>query len=172
MSRTSFRAVAAPIALLAVTATGLSGCSRDSSVAASYGDTTVTSDQVQSAVTDIVKEQPKSQFDPQSAIAYLVLGPAISDLAKQNKVFVSADQAKAAFKTVKPSQAAIDTVQSNLNMSNLRNSQAGSAAFTKLLQNAKVSMNPRYGTWVTGEGPNSDDGNWIKADNLTAPAGS
>ncbi len=159
MSRTSLRV--API-LLAVSAFGLSACSHDGSVAASYGDTTVTSDQVQSAVDDIVAEQPKSQFDPQSAIAYLVLGPSINDLAKKYGVYVSADQARAQFKKTQPSQAAVDTVQSNLNMTNLRDNDKGSAAFNNLLQKAKVSMNPRYGQWVVGEGPNSDDGNWIK----------
>ncbi|GAB3588520.1 hypothetical protein [Calidifontibacter terrae] len=168
MSRTSLRVASA--ALAAVTGLGLAGCSNDGSVAASLGSTHVSSSEVQSAVDDITKEQPKSQFDPQSAIAYLVLGPSINDLAKKYGVFVSTAQAKAQFKTVEPSQAAVSTVQSNLNMGNLQNSATGSAAFGKLLKTAKVKMNPRYGQWVAGQGPNSGDGNWIKQTALTTPA--
>lgn len=169
MSRT-LRVTAA--ALAAVTALGLSGCSHDGSVAASLGDTSVSSDQVQSAVADITTEQPAAQFDAQSAIAYLVLGPSISRIAKQNGVYVSVDQARAGFKKVNPSQSAIETVQSNLNLGKLRETESGSAAFGKLLKDAKVTMNPRYGRWVTGEGPNADDGNWIKQVDLLAPAAS
>lgn len=156
-------AAAGAMVLGAVTLTGCGsdGLIHDGSVAATYGDTTVTNTQVQQALTDVRKVN--QDFDAQSAVVFLALNPKLSQLAGQYGVATSKAQAQAAFPaTVKnPSASAVQVVQASMDFQNLRSSEQGEPALGKLIGTANVQMNPRYGTWKKGYGPTSVPGNWF-----------
>lgn len=158
-------AAAGAVVLGAMTLTGCGSSSviHNGSVAATYGDTTVTNTQVQQALTDVRKVN--KDFDAQSAVVFLALNPQLSKLAGQYGVATSATQAKAAFPaTVKnPSTSAVQVVQASMDFQNLRSSEQGEPALEKLINTADVQLNPRYGTWKKGYGPTSTPGNWMSA---------
>lgn len=161
MSRPAVRLSAAAAALAAATA--LSGCGTNGATAAEYKGEKVTTEQVQEAVRDITTEQPQSQFDPTSAAVFMVLGSDLDALARKYGVYTSPETAKAAFKKVsRPSEAAIRSVQGSFNFTALRDSAQANPALQKLVKDASVKLNPRYGTWVKGQGPVENQSNWIK----------
>lgn len=166
MSRPALRVTTVAAALAAATA--LSGCGDTSGgTAASYKGEKVTTEQVQSAVADIHKEQPSSEFDATSAAVFMVLGGDLETLAKKYGVYTSADSARRAFKTVtNPSDAAIRTVQGSANYGALSQSAEGNKAVQDLIKGAKVKLNPRYGTWNGGQLTN--EANWIKSSSQPA----
>lgn len=161
MSRRTLRVTAAVAALAAASA--LTGCDTGST-AASYDGHTVSTSAVEDAVRDITKEAPQSNFDNASAAVFLVLGDSLSTLAKKYGVYNSTAQAKAIFRSLKsPSASAVEAVQGSLNFTALRDDAKGNAALQSLVTKADVKLNPRYGTWVKGQGPTTTVGNWIKS---------
>ncbi|MBO1753499.1 hypothetical protein [Allobranchiibius sp. CTAmp26] len=166
---TSRRAVG--IAALAVIATGVSGCGssqlfHDSNTAASYQGTSVSVQQVQDAVTQIKQAfgSGAADFNSRTAITYLVLGKDLQRIAAENGAPFSADQARQEFarrKVANPSSAAIDALRSNVALTNLSNSQAGIAEVSKVVNAAKVDVNPRFGRWGGANGVLATAEPWI-----------
>lgn len=161
MSRRSLRVTAA-VAVTSVTV--LAGCTPTGGTAATYGDTSISDESVQTAVRDILKEEPQSGFDNLSAAIFQVLRGELSTLARKHGVYVAPDAAKAAWfkKTKNPSQAAVDTAVGSINFGRLRTSEKGQADLMKLFKTADVQLNPRYGKWVKGTGPAESTTDWIK----------
>ncbi|NHN55674.1 hypothetical protein G9U51_07765 [Calidifontibacter sp. DB0510] len=157
---------------LALTGCGSNSVFNDGGVAASYKDTTVTTTEVSDAVADIAKAAPDSQFDGQSAVVYMVLGPELDKLAQKYGKAVSTQQARALFpKNMTPSDAAVRTAKGSLEFTSLRGVEAAQTDLINLIQKSDVKMNPRYGTWVKGKGPAAEPVNWIAPSAADAPTG-
>ncbi|MDE9364335.1 hypothetical protein PZ938_01840 [Luteipulveratus sp. YIM 133132] len=157
----------AGLALLAGATLAVSGCGglmSDGRTAATYGDTTVTTAQVQDAVKDVSRVAPQTGFDGQSAAIFLALRPKLNELAARYDLGVSRDQAEKALQPVAdPSNAGIDAVQSNLTFGTLRDNPRSQTALATLVRSADIKLNPRYGRWSKG-GPVEAGklNNWLK----------
>lgn len=166
---TSRRAVG--IAALAVIVTGVSGCGssqlfHDSNTAASYQGTSVSVEQVQDAVTQIKQAfgSGASDFNSRAAITYLIFAKDFQRIAAEQGGAFSADQARQEFsqrKVAEPSAAAISALRSNVALTNLGNSQAGIAEVSKVVNSAKVDVNPRFGRWGGANGVLATSEPWI-----------
>lgn len=166
---TSRRAVG--IAALAVTVVGVSGCGssqlfHDSTTAASYDGTSVSVQQVQDAVTQIKQAfgSGASDFNSRTAITYLLFANDFQRIAAQQGGAFSAAQARQEFSqrnVTNPSSAAVDALRSNVALTNLGNSQAGVAQVTKVVNTAKVEVNPRFGRWGGANGVLATAEPWI-----------
>ncbi|NYJ73697.1 hypothetical protein [Allobranchiibius huperziae] len=166
---TSRRAVG--IAALAVTVVGVSGCGssqlfHNSTTAASYDGTRVSVDQVQDAVTQIKQAfgSGAADFNSRSAITYLVFADDFQRVAAEQGGAFSAAQARQEFaqrNVANPSTAAIDALRSNVAVTNISNSQAGVAEITKIVNAAKVEINPRFGRWGGANGVLATSEPWI-----------
>ena len=158
------RHVAPALVVATLTLTGCGGgLMTDGSKAASYGDTTVTTQQVQDALSDLTKASPGG-VDGQTVAVFLALRPQLTALAGRYGIGVSRDQAADSLTSVPdPSAAAIDTVQSNNALAALREDPRSQAAVQRLINEADIDLNPRYGTWVKGHGPGEPaaKNNWL-----------
>ena len=168
---TSRRAVG--IAALAVIVTGVSGCGssqlfHDSTTAATYDGTSVSTQEVQDAVTQIKQAfgSGAADFNSRTAITYLVFADDLQRIAAKSGGAFSAAQARQEFiraKVANPSTGAIAALRSNVALTNLSNSQTGIAEVTKVVQDASVQVNPRFGQWGGAKGVLTTSEPWISS---------
>lgn len=162
-SRTRLTAVA----VVAAAAVSLSACSTDSlmhsgDTAGSYDGVTVTTTQVQSAVKQI--GTVAQGFDGESATAFMLLLPQLEKIGQKYGITVSEADVTAMFpKSLQLSDATIRTARGSVLFTKLNQNPAAAKDVQNLLKNADVTLNPRYGQWVKGEGPTNNLAPWIKA---------
>jgi len=166
-TRTSRMAFAAVLLLGATVA--VSGCgAQQSSAAAIVNDTVISDQDVQSVSNQLNKLATDGrQLKTSDALLSLILAPYVVAEAKRVGKTVSGSQARQVIaKVTDPSPSTIQFVQMQLEIQGL--DQASKTAIVNQLGKAKITVNPRYGTFdakqvsLTPITPN-----WFKA---TAPS--
>lgn len=166
-TRTSRMAFAA-VLLLGATA-AVSGCgAQQSSAAAIVNDTVISDQDVQSVSNQLNKlATDGQQLKTSDALLSLILAPYVLAEAKRVGKTVSVSQARQVIaKVTDPSPSTIQFVQMQLEIQGL--DQASKTSIVNQLGKAKITVNPRYGTFdakqvtLTPITPN-----WFKA---TAPS--
>lgn len=145
------------IAALAVSGFALSACGsdqlfHDSTIAASRGTTQVSTEQVQEAVTQIKKAFGPSaaEFDARSAITYLVFADDFQRIAGKAGGAISMGEARKEFtqrKLSDPSTAALNALRSNIALNAIGRSPQGQQEIGRIVKEASVQVNPRFGKW-------------------------
>ena len=106
--------------------------------------------------------QGQQQVAPSTILLDLVLAPYVLAEAKRTGKDVSDAQARKAIdKVASPSRATLDFVRMQLAIPSL--SQAGQQSIMAKLGKAKITVNPRYGTFDAKRGLVPTAPNWIKA---------
>jgi len=155
----AFRAVAV---LLGATL-ALSACGTQPGAAAIVNGTTISDKDVQTVSLELKKAlQGQQQFTSSIVLVNLILEPYVLAEAKRTGKDVSDAQArKAIAKVASPSRATLDFVRMQLAIPSL--SQAGQQSIMAKLGKAKITVNPRYGTFDAKRGLVPTAPNWIKA---------
>lgn len=170
-SRTGRRALGALAAV--ATATALTGCGTsgvftDGGVAATYGDTTVSTTQVQDVVADLRSINPQTQISGQQAAVLLALAPAIGRIAAQNGAAISSSMVEQTFAQNglrDASPATISMTRANGELGQLLQGRAaGQEAINRLINTADVQLNPRYGSYAKGGAIGPAPTPWIRPD--------
>lgn len=169
-------AVAAALALAAsLTACGEDGVLRDGSVAATYGSTTVSTDQVQRALADLQAFAPDAQITGARTAVVLALAPTINRMAARHGVSMSQDEARRAFAEGRtgrtPSAEALTALATESEVSRLVNGKAaGQQEVNRVLDRADIELNPRYGQWRKGGAYGPAPADWIVPSAPASPA--
>lgn len=164
-------AVAAVTACCALT---LTGCGNDSVIhngsdGVSFSGGSATAADLQTASVQITQALGQGTITPGDVATVLALGPAAVKLGQQHDVAVSETQIQSAYPAVKFNQTALQALQSNDLLSQLQTADPTGVA--TLLKTAQVTLNPRYGTWVAGQGAVAASEPWIKSTpSSSAPA--
>jgi hypothetical protein len=173
LGRTRTAGLAFPMALVLVGATlALSGCGAQQTGAAAIVDDTVISDQdVQTVSAEVNQIDAGGQkLSTSNALLSLILAPYVLDEAKRAGKTVSAAEArKVIAKVADPSPTTITFVQMQLAVQQL--DDASKTAIVSKLGTAKITINPRYGSFDTKQFviiPTAP--NWIKT-SAPSPAG-
>jgi hypothetical protein len=124
---------------------GLSACgAQEAGSAAIVNGTAISEHDVQTAAAQI-STITQARVSPSDALFILMLAPYVSDQAKlANKSVSAADALKAIAKVAHPSAATIELARMQLALPGLN--QAERTAVVSKLQEAKITVNPRYGT--------------------------
>ena len=156
------RAFRAAAVLLGATL-ALSACGTQPGAAAIVDGTTISNTDVQTVSLDLKKVvQGQQQFTPSIVLVNLILEPYVLAEAKRTGKNVSDAQArKVLAKVANPSRATLDFVRMQLAIPSL--SQAGQQSILARLGKAKITVNPRYGTFDAKKGLVPTSPNWIKA---------
>jgi len=156
------RAFRAAAVLLGATL-ALSACGTQPGAAAIVDGTTISDKDVQTISLDLKKAvQGEQQFTSSAILVNLILEPYVLAEAKRTGKNVSDAQArKAIAKLANPSRATVDFVRMQLAIPSL--SQAGQQSILARLGKAKITVNPRYGTFDAKKGLVPTAPNWIKA---------
>ncbi|NNG37681.1 hypothetical protein HJ588_00115 [Flexivirga sp. ID2601S] len=162
------RPARAAIAGAVVLATiGLTGCGSDGvmhrgSTALEYDGKSASASDLQTAAQQITKAIGSGTITASDVAGVLALEPQLTKLGKANGVVVSDDQVKATYPKVDFTPTALNAMRASTLGSELQNSGALTAATAQeLLKDAKVTINPRYGTWVPGKGASAAPQPWI-----------
>ena len=165
LGRTRTSRLALPTALVLGAALALSGCGAQQAGAAAIVNDTVISDQDVQIVSEQVNQvDPGGQkLSSNDALLSLILAPYVLAEAKRAGKTISASQARQVIaKVADPSPSTIRFVQMQLAIQQL--DDANKSAIVGELGKAKITVNPRYGTFnpsqivITPTTPN-----WIKA---------
>lgn len=160
-ARLSMRGVAA--ALVLGTAAVLSGCGTAGTAAVVDGhaisekDAQIAAQQINEAF------HPESPLTPRDAVSALITAPFILDVANRIGHPQTASAAMAAMPTITaPAESTIEVVRAQSAIQYL--SEADKTAIITALGKAKITVNPRYGTFVpTQAGLVATSPNWIVA---------
>ncbi|MBE3073564.1 MAG: hypothetical protein IMZ75_01245 [Actinobacteria bacterium] len=141
----------------------LSACGTQPGAAAIVNGTTISDKDVQTVSLELKKAlQGQQQFTSSAILVNLILEPYVLAEAKRTGKDVSDAQArKAIAKVASPSRATLDFVRMQLAIQSL--SQAGQQSIMAKLGKAKITVNPRYGTFDAKRGLVPTAPNWIKA---------
>lgn len=166
--RRALGALAAVAAATALTGCGTSGVFTDGGIAAKYGDTTVSTTQVQDVVADLRSINPQTQISGQQAAVLLALAPSINRLAAQQGVAISPSMVEQTFAQNglrDPDPATIAMTRANGELGQLLQGRAaGQDAVNKLINTADVQLNPRYGSYAKGGAIGPAPTPWIRPD--------
>lgn len=147
---------------LAVGVTGaISGCTTPDTAASVDGEK-VTVEQVQNVVKSIKAEQPQGQVEPGAVIPLLLFAPEIQKMARAEGEATSEAAARQSFTNTEPNDDAVKAMQVSMDLQSLGQSDAAKKMMQRLLDK-DVKVNPRYGTWVKGEGLGPTETDWLKA---------
>jgi hypothetical protein len=157
-------AAAAVAGVLAV-----SGCATADTAAVVNGQR-ITEEEVQEATTQISEAYPDSKLDAANALSSLVMASFINQVADESGKGLSDSAAKAAITEIEdPAPATLELVKSSLASQGLTSVEQGKVV--ELAKQAKVTMNPRYGTFDAGQVRfAASQPNWIKAEPAPAEA--
>lgn len=170
LARTRTSRLAFPTALVLGATLALSGCGAQQAGAAAIVNDTVISDQDIQTVSEQVNQiDPGGQkLKSSDALLSLILAPYVLAEAKNAGKTISTSQARQVIaKVANPSPSTITFVQMQLAVQQL--DDANKSAIVGELGKAKITINPRYGTFnaeqiaITPTAPN-----WIKS--TRAPA--
>lgn len=165
--------VTSGVAVAVVSGCGTSGVFTDGSVAARNGTTTVTTDQVQTALQQIAPLDGEGSFKAPQAATLLALQPEVNRVARATGVGVSDDEVRELFRRVKvdnPTPSAIGAVRTSSQISTLtRGTSQQMSAIQRVLDTAKVELNPRYGRYGKGGEIAQASTNWLKTTDPAAP---
>lgn len=171
-SRQATVVTAAVVAVAVVSGCGAGGVFTDGSVAARNGGTTVTTEQVQTALRQIAPLDSEGTFKAPQAATLLALEPQVDRAARATGVGVSDDEVRQLFVRVKvadPSPSAVAAVRTSSQISSLtRGTSQQMAAIQRVLDTAKVELNPRYGRYAKGGEIARASTNWLKASDPAA----
>lgn len=163
--RTRIAGVAFPMALVLGAALALSGCGAQRPDAAAIINSTVITDEDVQTVSDQVNQIDASgqKLTSSNALLSLMLAPYVLAEAKRVGKTVSVAQARQVIAKVSdPSPSTIMFVQMQLAVQQL--DDASKTAIVGQLGKAKITVNPRYGTFdATQIVLNPTTPNWIKA---------
>ncbi|WP_265443818.1 hypothetical protein [Flexivirga meconopsidis] len=150
------------LATLGLTGCGSGGVMHRGSTGIKYDGKSASATELQTAAEQITKAIGSGTITAADVAGVLALEPQLTKFAKQKGVVVSADQVKSAYPKVDFSPVALEAMRANGLASALQNSGALTAqAAQKLLKDANVTINPRYGTWVEGKGATAAPQPWI-----------
>jgi parvulin-like peptidyl-prolyl isomerase len=165
MSRTGTARLAFPIALVLGAALALSGCgAQQTGAAAIVNDTVIRDEDVQTVSGEVSKVNEDGQkLSASNALLSLILAPYVLEEAKRvGKTVSEAEARKLIAKVAKPSPPTIRFIQMQLAVQQL--DDASKTAIVSKLGKAKITINPRYGTFdskqfvIAATTPN-----WIKS---------
>ncbi len=161
---------AALAAAFALTACGSNGVMHDGRVAGTYDGQSVSNHEVQTAMKQISTVSQQG-VDGESATAFILLLPKLEKIGQKHGVVVSVSQIRSAFpKNTDLKPATIKAARGSMLFGQLQQSAPKQVA--KLLKNADVKLNPRYGRWVKGKGPSLDKSPWVKTVSQKSQPGS
>ena len=164
LGRTRTSRLAFPTALVLGATLALSGCGAQQAGAAAIVNDTVISDQdIQTVSEEVNQIDPAGQkLSSSDALLSLILAPYVLAEAKRAGKTISPSQARQVIaKVANPSPSTITFVQMQLAVQQL--DDAGKSSIVGELAKAKITVNPRYGTFdpqrivITPTAPN-----WIK----------
>jgi hypothetical protein len=163
-SFTVLRGSVAAAALAGVLA--VSGCATADTAAVVNGHR-ITEQEVQEATSQITKAYPDSSLNTANALSSLVMAGFINQIADESGKGLSDSAAKAAIGEIEdPSPATLELVKSSLASQQLTTIEQGHVV--ELARKAKVTMNPRYGTFDAMQVRfDVSQPNWIKVEPAT-----
>lgn len=158
-------------AVVAVAVAGVlavSGCATAGTAAVVNGHR-ITEQEVQEATSQITKAYPDSSLNAANALSSLVMAGFINQIADENGKGLSDSAAAAAItEIVDPSHATLELVKSSIASQQLTTIEQGKVV--ELARKAKVTMNPRYGTFDAAKVRfDTSQPNWIKAEPAAQP---
>lgn len=154
----------------------VAGCATADTAAVVNGHR-ISEQEVQDATTQITKAYPDSSLNTASALSSLVMASFINQVAEESGKGLSDSAARAAIANIEdPVPATLELVKSSLSSQQLTSVEQGKVV--ELASKAKVTLNPRYGTFDSKEVSfGVSQPNWIKAEPAqpaapaTTPAG-
>lgn len=155
-----------------LSACGSTGVMHDGNKAGSFDGHSVSNADVQTAVKQISAVSPQGGFDGQSATAFILLLPKLEAIGHKYGIVVSPTDVRKMFpKSTDLAEPTIKAARGSLLFTRLQQQPQAKQKVIKLLRDADVNLNPRYGQWVQGKGPKKDLSPWIKQQsNSTAAA--
>lgn len=146
----------------------VSGCATADTAAVVNGHR-ITEQEVQEATSQITKAYPDSSLNSANALSSLVMAGFINEVADESGKGLSDSAAKAAITEIEdPTASTLELVKSSLASQQLTTVEQGKVV--ELARRAKVTMNPRYGTFdAKNVRFDPSKPNWI-ADSPAAPA--
>jgi hypothetical protein len=165
------RALRGPIVVIvAAVALGVSGCATADTAAVVNGHT-ISEREAQEAARQIQAAQPDSGLDTPSAVSSLIMAQFINEVADKSGKGLSDSAARAAVETIHhPSPATLELVKASVAWNNLSSDQRNEAVSDA--QKAKITINPRYGTFDAKSMKfDVSKPNWIKAQPTQNPTG-
>lgn len=165
------RALRGPIVVIAAAvALGVSGCATADTAAIVNGHT-ISERDAQEAARQIQEAQPDSGLDTPSAVSSLIMAQFINEVADKAGKGLSDSAARAAVETIDaPSSATLELVKASIAWNNLSSDERNEAVADA--QKAKITINPRYGTFDAKNMKfDVSKPNWIKAQPTATPAG-
>jgi hypothetical protein len=167
----ALRALRGPIVVIAAAvALGLSGCATADTAAIVNGHT-ISEREAQEAARQIQEAQPDSGLDTGGAVSSLIMAQFINEVADKVGKGLSDSAARAAVETIEdPSSATLELVKASVAWNNLSSDERNEAIADA--QKAKITINPRYGTFDAKTMQfDVSKPNWIKAQPTTSPTG-
>lgn len=163
-SRRFIVGAAAALSTLALAGCGSGGVMHDGSTALKYDGHTVTNSQLQTAASQISKLVGQT-VSPALVAGRLAIGPeTLQYAASKGQPPFSDSQIEAQAPKVTLSPTALEALRVDALISTMRaNAQLDDPTLQMLTKSAKVTLNPRYGTWVNGTGIVAGSAPWIKA---------
>jgi hypothetical protein len=165
------RALRGPIVVIAAAvALGVSGCATADTAAIVNGHT-ISEREAQEAARQIQEAQPDSGLDTGGAVSSLIMAQFINEVADKVGKGLSDSAARAAVETIEdPSSATLELVKASVAWNNLSSDERNEAIADA--QKAKITINPRYGTFDAKTMQfDVSKPNWIKAQPTTSPTG-
>lgn len=151
------------VCTLALMACGSDGVIHNGSDGVSYSGGSASSADLQSAASQITKAFESDVIAPSAVVSVLTLEPQVTKLGQQHGIAVSNDQITAAFPKVKFNSTALSAMRCDELIAELEQAGVSDSQVKNMLQKAKVTINPRYGVWVPGQGAVSITEPWISA---------
>lgn len=144
-------------ALVAALSLTASACgTMQAGAAAVVGDRRISVEQLQAATTDIATyakaQDPNGSVSQDKVLLFMILAPDLVDTAARAGVGVSDDTARqelGKFGVAKPSSGAVQALRGLAALNSLKQGNKAEElnAFVTKLRSAKISVNPRYGTF-------------------------
>jgi hypothetical protein len=167
----ALRALRGPIVVIvAAVALGVSGCATADTAAIVNGHT-ISEREAQEAARQIQEAQPDSGLDTGGAVSSLIMAQFSNEVADKVGKGLSDSAARAAVETIEdPSSATLELVKASVAWNNLSSDERNEAIADA--QKAKITINPRYGTFDAKTMQfDVSKPNWIKAQPTTSPTG-
>lgn len=170
-SRTATSRTAGAAAVLLGASLALSACgAQEAGAAAIVNGSTISDKDLQSAslqLAALAKSEQQAQIPTRVVLLNLILAPYVNSEADRiGKGVTSAQAIKAIPKVVNPSPTLVDFVRMQLAIPSL--TQASKDSILVDLEKAKITVNPRYGTFVAKQvALNATSPDWIKASTAT-----
>jgi hypothetical protein len=167
----ALRALRGPIVVIvAAVALGVSGGATADTAAIVNGHT-ISEREAQEAARQIQEAQPDSGLDTGGAVSSLIMAQFINEVADKVGKGLSDSAARAAVETIEdPSSATLELVKASVAWNNLSSDERNEAIADA--QKAKITINPRYGTFDAKTMQfDVSKPNWIKAQPTTSPTG-